>query len=171
MLVDGLRYDVSLQMPYLNQLRQEGAQATLTSTPPSNAQTAWTTILSGADPQINGAPLFDPGDEWLSPIRVDHLFAAAGRAGLTSGISGSKRWEKLLPTESLYTKYFAAGKDDAADQQTTEHAVVFLSEFRPNLLLVHLQQLEGVGVNWGGTSTVHSNPWVTVDALAVLNKN
>jgi len=149
-LIDGLRYDTSQQMPNLNLLRTQGAHAVLTSCPPSNAQSAWTTIVSGTGPEINDAPLFDHGLEWIVPVATDHLFAAIDRAGLTSGITGSQRWEKLVPTDLLYTTYFVDAED--ADEQVLENALVFLDEFRPNFLLVHLQQIEAAGREHGGAS-------------------
>jgi hypothetical protein len=151
-LIDGLRHDASLQMPNLNLLRQQGAHATLTSVAPSNALTAWTTIVSGAGPEINDAPTFDPSLEWISPMAVDHLFAAANRSGLRSGIAGSQRWEKLIPPELLYTRFFVNAGHAVADEQVIDNALVFLKEFQPDLLLVHLQQVDEAGQKYGATS-------------------
>ncbi len=151
-VIDGLRQDTSLQMPNLNLLRQQAAHATLTAIPPSNALTAWTTMVSGAGPEINDAPTFDPSLEWISPIAVDHLFAAANRAGLHSGIAGSLRWEKLIPPELLYTRFFVDAGNAAADEQVIDNALVFLKEFQPDFLLVHLQQVDEAGQKHGANS-------------------
>lgn len=151
-LIDGLRHDTALQMPNLNLLRQQGASATLTAVPPSNALTAWTTIVSGAGPEINDAPTFDPSLEWISPIAVDHLFAAANRAGLRSGLAGSQRWAKLIPPEFFYTQFFVNGGHAADDEQVIDNALVFMKEFQPDLLLVHLQQVDEAGQKHGATS-------------------
>ena len=91
-LIDGLRYDTSLQMPYLNTLRKQGAHARLLSQPPSTAQPAWTALISGTGPETNDAPLFDRDYEWIPPIAVDHLFAALNRAGVSTGIAGFHWW-------------------------------------------------------------------------------
>ena len=151
-VVDGLRYDTSFQMPYVNSLRQQGAQARLVSRPPSNPQTAWTTLISGAGPETNGAPAFDRSYELIQPIAVDHLFAALNRAGFTGGIAGFHWWEKLVPPELLYTKYFVHTEGDAADRQVVDRALVFLNEFRPNFLLVHLGQVNVAGQQYGAAS-------------------
>ncbi|MGC8788096.1 MAG: hypothetical protein ACP5Q1_11795, partial [Anaerolineae bacterium] len=100
-IIDGLRYDASFQMPYLNSLRLHGAFARLVADPPTNLQTSWTTLLSGAGPEINDAPFFDRDYELITPIAVDHIFATLRRAGLTAGISGFYWWEKLVPPDLL----------------------------------------------------------------------
>ncbi len=151
-LIDGLRHDASLQMPNLNLLRQQGAHATLTSVPPSNALTAWTTIVSGSGPEINDAPTFDPALEWISPMAVDHLFAAASRSGLRCGIAGSQRWERLIPPELMYTRFAVKAGHADADEQVIDNALVFLREFQPDLLLVHLQQMDEAGQKHGARS-------------------
>ncbi len=151
-VIDGLRLDTSLQMPNLNLLRQQAAYAALTADPPSNALTAWTTIVSGAGPEINDAPTFDPSLEWISPIAVDHLFAAANRAGLRCGVAGSQRWEKIIPPKLLYTRFFVDAGNAVADEQVIDNALVFLQEFQPNLLLVHLQQMDEAGQMYGAAS-------------------
>jgi hypothetical protein len=151
-VVDGLRYDTSLLMPYLNSLRQHGAQAKLLTSPPSTTQTAWVTLISGAAPEVNDMPLFERTAELLQPATVDHLFAAVHRAGLSVGIAGFEWWERLVPPDSLDVKYYADREDDAADIGVVDRAVVFLEQFRPSFLLVNLRQVQKAGHTFGGTS-------------------
>ncbi len=151
-IIDGLRYDTSLHMPYLNTLREEGARAVLLSDPPSSALAAWTALVSGATPEVSDAPLFDREHRWIQPIAVDHLFAALNRVGATSGVAGFHWWEKLVPADNLYTQYFVNTEGDAADEQVIDRAKMFLTEFRPNLLLVHLRQTEVAGRDHGAAS-------------------
>ncbi len=151
-IIDGLRYDTSLQMPYLNTLREEGAHAVLLSDPPSNALAAWTALVSGATPEISDAPLFDREQRWIQPVAVDHLFAALNRVGATTGITGFHWWERLVPADDLYTQHFVNAEGDAADKQVVDRARMFLTEFGPNFLLVHLRQTEVAGRDHGGAS-------------------
>jgi len=151
-VVDGLRYDSSFQMPYLNSLRLRGAHARLIADPPANLQTAWTTLLTGAGPEINDAPFFDRDYELIMPIAIDHIFATLRRAGLTAGIAGFHWWEKLVPPDLLYVKYFVDAEDDAADREVVEHVLTFLREFHPNFLLVNLRQLDVAALQYGATS-------------------
>lgn len=151
-VVDGLRYDTSLQMPYLNLLRQHGAHAKMVADPPSTTQTSWVTLISGAGPEINDMPLFDRETELLQPLAIDHLFAAAQRAGLSAGIAGFHWWERLVPPASLDLRYFVSAEDDAADRLVVERALVFIQQFRPNLLLVNLRQVQQAGQAYGADS-------------------
>lgn len=151
-VVDGLRYDTSFQMPYLNSLRLQGSYARVVATPPSNLQTAWTTLLTGASPEINDAPFFDREYELITPIAIDNIFTALHRAGFTAGIVGFHWWEKLVPQDLLYVKYFVDTQDDAADRQVVEHAATFLQEFQPHFLLVNLRQVDVAGQQYGASS-------------------
>jgi len=162
-LVDGLRYDTSLQMPYLNSLRQRGAFAKLISTPPSSYQSAWTALISGASPEINDAPFFAPDYELIRPITVDHIFAALDRAGLTSGIAGFYWWDRLVPQDLLYTRYYVTTEGNAADKLVIEHALRFLDEFRPNFLLVHLRQVDAAGHKYGASSSEYQQAALRCD--------
>lgn len=155
-VIDGLRYDTSFQMPYLNHLRDQGAHASLVSSPPSGAQIAWTTLVSGAQPEINDASLFDQSYQWIRPIAVDHLFAALHRAGFTSGIVGFHWWEKLVPPELLHVKYYVATDDAAADALVIDRAGAFLKEFYPNLLVVNLRHVNTAAQEHGALSAEYS---------------
>jgi len=163
LLLDGLRYDASLQMRYLNHLRKQGAHAKLLSQPPSTTQAAWTTLVSGASPETNGTPLFDRSYKWIRPIAVDHLFAALNRAGATAGIAGFHWWEKLVPPDNLYTKYYVSTEGDAADRQVIDRAMMFLDEFRPNFLLVHLRQIDVAGQEYGAASSEYQQAALRCD--------
>jgi hypothetical protein len=92
-LIDALRYDTSTNssvMPFLNKLRAQGASATMHSQPPSYSDPAWTTILTGAWPDINDSQLFNPPDDFSArALTQDNIFAAAHRLGshLVQGIA------------------------------------------------------------------------------------
>jgi len=131
--------------------------------PPSSAQTAWTTIVSGAGPEISDAPLFDHSMEWIAPIAVDDLFAVADRSGLTGGIAGSQAWKMLVPPNSLYTQFFADPADPASDRRVIDNALVFLNEFQPNFLLVHLKQVDATGRQHGAASPEYGQAAVLCD--------
>ena len=162
-LVDGLRYDTSLQMPNLNSLRQRGAQARLMASPPSTTQTSWVTLISGASPELNDMPLFDREGGLLQPLTIDHLFAAVRRAGGSVGIAGLQWWEKLIPPDTLDLKYFVNAEDDAADGLVVERALVFMQQFEPSLLLVNLRQVQAAGLAFGGDSAEYKQAALRTD--------
>jgi hypothetical protein len=163
-VVDGLRYDTSLEMPYLNSLRVEGASAVMVGIPSPASQSAWTTLVSGAGPEINGAPFLDPEhtDE-IHPIAVDHLFAEVKRAGLTGGLASSNSWQKMVPDEFLYTQFFVED-EDAADEQVVDTALRFLKNFYLNYLLIHLNQVDHASRDYGAASSEYQQAALRVDA-------
>ena len=151
-VVDGLRFDESLAMPYLNALRKQGAHARLILRPPSSTLTSWTALLTGARPEINGAPLLDPPNDGIRLMAVDSLFNAIARAGLTSGVAGSARLQRLIPADLLYTTYYASAEGEEVDAAVIDRSVMFLNEFRPNFLLVQLGQVDAAGKRYGAAS-------------------
>jgi hypothetical protein len=163
-IVDGLRYDTSLEMPYLNSLREEGASGVMVGIPSPASQSAWTTLVSGARPEINGAPFLNPDhtDE-IHPIAVDHLFAEVKRAGFTGGLAGSNWWQKMVPDEFLYTQFFVEG-EDAADEQVVDTALRFLKNFYLNYLLIHLNQVDHASREYGAASSEYQQAALRVDA-------
>jgi len=61
-LIDGLRYDTSQKtevMPFLNQLRNQGASAKMNSQTPSFSSPGYGSLLTGAWPYLSDAPVFN----------------------------------------------------------------------------------------------------------------
>jgi len=164
-IVDGLRYDTSLEMPYLNSLREEGASAVMVGISNPASQSAWTTLVSGAGPEINGAPFLDPEhtDE-IQPIAIDHLYVEVQRAGFTGGLAGSNWWQKMVPDRFLYAQFFVED-EDAADEQVVDTALRFLKNFHLNYLLIHLNQVDQASRRYGVASSEYRQAALGVDAL------
>lgn len=141
-VVGGLRYDASLQMPYLNGLRDRGLEAQCRGYFPSHSQTAWTTLVSGAGPEISDAPLLDLPHEDLRFLTVDDLFTEAKRAHLTTALAGFQSWESMIPDQAMDGSFFVSGAGAEADDLVAQAALEFMDDLRPNLLLVHLTQVD-----------------------------
>jgi hypothetical protein len=162
-IVDGLRYDTSLEMPYLNSLREEGASGVMVGIPSPASQSAWTTLISGAGPEINGAPFLDPEHtDQIQPIAVDHLFAEVKRSGFISGLVGSNWWQKMVPDRFLYAQFFVED-DDEADGQVVDTALRFLKNFHLHYLLIHLNQVDHVSREYGAASNEYRQAALRVD--------
>src|SRR5207245_4367798 len=79
-LVDGLAYHASRAMPFLNELRRQGADAECRVGLPSLSLPGRAVMMTGAWQEIHGqATNFNP-----RPLPVEHLFQTAQRKGLST---------------------------------------------------------------------------------------
>ena len=152
-VVDALREDTSRRsdvMPFLHQLRGQGAWAVMHSQPPSYSEPGWTTIATGAWPEINDSPPINLDYDKLWPWTQDNIFAAAKRAGLKTAVSGYDWWERFIKPEWRYAAFFTRGEDDAADQDVLKAAMPWLAGGGYQLVLIHLDQVDYAGHHEGG---------------------
>jgi hypothetical protein len=151
-LVDALRTDTALDsqvMPYLNELRSQGASATMHSQPPSYSEPGYTTLLTGAWPDINDGPAVNLDYEEIPTFTQDDIFSAAHRIGLRTAISGYYWFEKLVPQQAVDTGFYTPGEDAAADQDVMNAALPMLAgDYQ--LVLIHLDQVDYAGHHEGG---------------------
>jgi len=152
-LIDALRYDTSINsavMPFMSELRAKGASATMHSKPPSFSAPGWTTILTGAWPDINDSQLFNPPDEFSArPFTQDDIFAASQRTGLTTAVSGYIWFKGMLANSGVDTGFFTPGEDNAADIEVVAAAMPWLTADY-QLVLIHLDQVDYAGHYQGG---------------------
>jgi hypothetical protein len=143
-LVGGLGYDASetLNLPALAQLRRIGANAAALSVPPTYAQTAWATLLSGAPPEMNTAPPLDAPVDDLRLLGVDTIFARAHEAGLRTAVLGPAVWRRLIPRNQLDDTFFVDAPGSEADRAILEAAFSRLKDDQAHLILIHLTQLD-----------------------------
>jgi hypothetical protein len=152
-LIDALREDTSRKtgvMPFLNELRSQGAQATMHSRPPSFSNPAWTALLTGAWPDINDGQLLNPPD--ISHVRTftqDDVFAAADRIGLKAAVSGYSWFEQMLVKSGVDAGFYTPGEDNAADREVVDAALPWLTQDY-QLVLIHIDQVDYAGHHEGG---------------------
>ena len=159
-VVDALREDTSRKpevMPFLNQLRGQGAWAVMRSQPPSFSEPGWTTLCTGAWPEINDSPPINLEYDKLWPWTQDNIFAMAKRAGLKTAVSGYDWWEKFIKPEWRDAGFFTPGEDDAADQDVMKAARPWLTSGGYQLVLIHLDQVDYAGHHEGGPRDPHWN--------------
>jgi MFS family permease len=167
-IVDGLRYDTSLHLPFLNSLRDRGVTAVMHSTPPSFSQPSWTTLVTGATPDTNGSPPLNAEYADIKPIPVDHIFASLRRAGMTSAIAGFNWWEKMVPQDLLQASYYTEGEDEDADRAVFDNSLDILNAVHPNFLLVHFDQVDYTGHAYGGESPQYLAAALSADHMIEL---
>jgi hypothetical protein len=152
-LVDALREDTSRKedvMPFLAELRQQGAWATMHSRPPSYSEPGYTTLLTGAWPNLNDGPPINLDYEEIPTFTQDDIFSAASRAGLKTAISGYYWFEKLIPQEAVSASFYTPGEDQAADREVVDAALPWLDDPSYQLMLIHLDQVDYAGHHEGG---------------------
>ena len=152
-LVDGLRMDTAENkkvMPNLAALRERGASATIHSEPPSYSEPAYTTLLTGARPDISDGPPVNLEYETIYTFSQDDLFSSAHRAGLKTAIAGYYWFEKLVPQGAVDSSFYTPGEDDAADQAVTAAALPWIKDGNEQLILIHLDQVDYAGHHEGG---------------------
>jgi len=163
-LIDALRYDTSTKsnvMPFLNGLRAQGASAAMHSQPPSFSAPGWTTILTGAWPDINDSQIFNPPDEFnVRSFTQDNLFAAAQRAGLKTAVSGYLWFEGMLAKSGVNASFYTPGEDNSADIEVVTAALPWLIEDY-QLVLIHLDQVDYAGHYQGGPRSPNWNAAAT----------
>jgi predicted AlkP superfamily pyrophosphatase or phosphodiesterase len=158
-LVDALRADTAYDarvMPFLNKMRDESAWGIMHSQTPSYSEPGWTTLLTGAWPDISDGPAMNLDYANIYPFTQDNIFSAAHRIGLKTAISGYYWFEKLLPTGSVDKGFYTEGEDDQADQDVVAAAMPWLIDDGINLILIHIDQVDYAGHHQGGPQ---SNSW------------
>jgi hypothetical protein len=158
-LIDALRYDTSVNtnvMPFLNTLRDEGASAQVHSLPPSYSEPGYTTILTGAWPDLNDGPAVNLDYAYIPTFTQDDIFSAVHRLGQHTAISGYYWFEKLVPQSAVDASFYTSGDDAAADQAVVKAAIPMLSG-NYQLVLIHLDQVDYAGHYQGGPLDPHWN--------------
>ena len=153
-LIDGLRLDTALDpqvTPFLAQLRQQGAWASMHSQPPSYSAPGYSVLFTGAWPDVSDGPAVNPEYEDIPVWTQDNLFSAAHRAGLKTAIAGYYYFARLVPQAAVEASFYTPGSDRQADDQVMAAALPWLR--RPGdyqLVLVHLDQVDEAGHREGG---------------------
>lgn len=152
-LMDALRYDTSLQpdvMPFLNQLREQGAHAAMHSRPPSYSAPGYSVLLTGAWPDLSDGPAMNPEEGLPRAWTQDNLFSAAHRAGLKTAVSGYFWFQGLIPQSDVDAHFYTLGEDAAADRQVVDAARPWLESGNYQFILIHIDQVDYAGHHEGG---------------------
>ena len=152
-LVDALRYDTTQKievMPFLNQLRNQGASAIMHSQTPSFSSPGYGTSLTGAWPYLSDTPPFNVTYEEFRPFTQDNIFSSAKRHGLRTAASGYYWFEKLIPAKALDTGFFTEEYDQKADRLVVDATIPWLESDQYNLIFIHLDQVDTAGHHEGG---------------------
>ncbi|MBI4790347.1 MAG: alkaline phosphatase family protein [Chloroflexi bacterium] len=169
-VVDALRADTSRMMPTVNLLRATGADRTARVGQPSFSLPGWTVIGTGAWQEQSGVTL----NFYDKDIKVDTLFEAAKRKGLTTALvaEGPNWWKRLYTRgvdilldfpdpEHPFTDLAAVRRQDDAIEAAARQV---LRENKPNLMLVHFIEPDDAGHGQGAASDAYKQAVLTADA-------
>ncbi len=154
-VVDGLRLDLSRQMPTINQLRGQGADRMLLVGQPSFSLPGWTVIGTGAWQEQSGITTNFAKDS----IKLDTIFLDAKQAGLSTALVGDEPWGQLYATgvdvkrlkPEDADEYTNLDGDLKFDTDTADLALDVLKN-QPNLMLIHLLSVDSAAHGWGAAS-------------------
>jgi hypothetical protein len=167
-LVDGLAYHASRSMPFLNELRRQGADGDCRIGLPSLSLPGRAVMMTGAWQEIHGqATNFNP-----RPLRVEHLFQAARRKGLRTALAAGDGPQTLF--EPWIDERVVYGRRDPAESHDLvrleaelrwmgEATRSLLREKRPNLFLLDLTIADEAGHGWGASSRQYQAAAQAVD--------
>ncbi len=154
-LIDALRADTAYDpgvMPFLNELRRQGASALMHSRAPSYSAPGYGVLLTGAWPELSDGPVFNPDAEDFWVLSQDNIFSAARRNGLQTAISAYFWFERMLPAEAVTYSFYTEGEDEVADQEVIAAALPWLESGEAQLVLIHIDQVDHAGHLYGADS-------------------
>lgn len=148
-VVDGLRDDTSYEMPFLNGLRQEWAFRTLTAGQPSYSKPGYAVLASGAWQEVNGVTSnFHEG-----PMDSDNIFKVLARAGMASSVVAYDWWREIAGVEFTYDRCYSESHAPGVDDAALNSALESLRTERPDLLVLHLCDVDNSGHDMGGAAS------------------
>lgn len=159
-IVDGLRLDAASRMSNLSALRASGTEVVVTAPQPSLSYPNWTTILSGAPPEISGVVT-----NWHEgPAPVETLFDTARRASVSSVFVGPEDFDVLYGVRTKTTaSYMKEWDEEYLSGEYVDAALRLAEQHRPRLLVVHLPDVDEAGHSFGGASEEYAAMVARVD--------
>ena len=172
-VLDGIRVDVSRQMPFFQELAQRGAAGTARAGMPSLSNPARAAMATGAGAEVHGVT----NNGRYEPPRVDSIFSLAKAGGLPMAAAGSSFWVKafgahLGEAASVHRKHphGQAQADDLVDWQrrVCGEDVDFLRKYEAGLLVMGITAADSAGHDFGGQSATYLRVAREVDSCLRL---
>ena len=161
-IVDGMREDVSrTAMPTLDTLRSYGTDVSLVAPQPSLSNPNWTTILTGASQTISGVTTNWYSGRVLAPTIMD-MALAAGRRVAVVGPSEFAELYGVKPGPSVSLRPWPEG--GYLSGTLVDDALRIGKSTDPELLVIHLPDLDEAGHEHGGASGEYRTVAGKIDA-------
>lgn len=160
-IIDGLRLDASREMNTLRALRSSGTEVVVTAPQPSLSYPNWTTILSGAPPEVSGVAT--NWHEGQAPAET--LFDTARRSGVPAVFVGPEDFDVLYGVREKSSAAFMKQWDkEYLSGEYVDAALRLAEREQPRLLIVHLPDVDEAGHDFGGASEEYAATVAKVDA-------
>jgi len=159
-IIDGLRLDASREMQTLESLREHGRDYVLTAPQPSLSYPNWTTILSGAPPEVSGVVTND----WRGLVRVETLIDTAERSKVPWAFIGPSDFEGLYRISRADSSFFRMWGNEYLSATYVDEALRIAEEDAPRFMLVHLPDADEAAHDFGGASSRYTQTTARIDA-------
>jgi Type I phosphodiesterase / nucleotide pyrophosphatase len=167
-VVDGLAIHASRSMPFLNELRRQGADADCRAGLPSLSLPGRAVMMSGAWQEIHGQVTnFNP-----RPLSVETLFETARRKRLRTALAAGPGAQTLfapwIDERVVYSRLDPADSHDLPKLEAElrwmgEATRALLREKRPNLFVLDFAITDDAGHGWGTASRQYQAAAQAVD--------
>jgi hypothetical protein len=167
-VADGLAYHASRAMPFLNELRRQGADTDCRAGLPSLSLPGRAVLMSGAWAEIHGqATNFNP-----QPLKIENLFQTARRNGLRTALAAGPGAQTLfgpwVDERVVYNRLDPADSHDLPRLEAElrwmgEATRALLREKKPSLFVLDYSITDEAGHAWGASSRQYREAAQEVD--------
>ncbi len=162
-IVDGLGFPRLDEMQTLKDLGSRGVAFSLAVDEPSLSLPGWTTLLTGAGPEISGVTT----NFYEGRAVVDSLFGSAARAGIKAVLGGDEAWRDLFGDAVARAAYHETTGEAAsrlADDAVLEWALGELGRGEAGLIVAHFSSVDAAGHASGARGAAYRSAAAEVDA-------
>lgn len=167
-VLDGIRLDVSRQMPELQALGERGSSGLMQAALPSLSNPNRTVLVTGAWPEVNGVT----NNALHLPPPIDSVFSLATAAGIPAAAAGSSIWGRAfgeyLEGHLLFQQEGPEIGAEAAElirwqEERCAEEIDFLRGYRSGFVAVGIPSADSAGHDYGGESETYHEVALAVD--------
>lgn len=161
-LIDGMTDAASRMMPSINALRARGSDVALTVPQPSLSYPTWTTILTGAPPNISGVTT-----NWYEGrVKVESLFDVAAASGRSVVVAGPSDLDELFGVSKIAkaTAFRDWQEGDYATADIVDDALALSKAQSAEFVFALFPDVDEAGHAHGAASREYADVIAKVDA-------
>ncbi|MFQ6126851.1 MAG: alkaline phosphatase family protein [Candidatus Heimdallarchaeota archaeon] len=163
-VIDGARPDIvgEAETPNIDWIKENGTWFTNARCfTPSFSDPGDTSIGTGAKPSVAGVAFNN--QELNGDIGIDNIFKIVKETGETTSFTGSKSWLNLYGDWFNNYKVIGEGTREM-DSVVGDYAVELIEQYNPKLLMVHLDDTDMAGHEYGAASDEYQQQIEGTDA-------